>query len=291
MSAGSAELVVAAGNQLGEGPSWDASARLLLWVDILGKEIHRVSFDTLRHEVRELSVTVTAIVPRNSAGYALTLERSIAVTGDWDDHLRPLAQIDHGIHPCRMNDAKCDSRGRLWAGSMAWDSKPGAGALYRCDPDGCVHKVLSNVTISNGLGWSPDDRRMYYVDTGRRSIDVFSFDPDDGVIGDRRTLVAIPSNQGVPDGLAVDSEGSIWLALWGGGAVHRYSPDGRLIEVIHIPATQVSSCVFGGPDLRDLFVTSATIGLPRGGNPTLHEGGLFRVNAAIPGLPTNAFGG
>jgi sugar lactone lactonase YvrE len=290
MSAGSVELAIAAGNELGEGPSWDPSARALLWVDILRKEIHRYSVDDSRHEVRELGVTVTAIVPRDAVGYALTLENSIAVTAAWDKPLRPLAQVDHGPHPCRMNDAKCDSRGRLWAGSMALDSKPGAGALYRFDPDGSAHRMLSDVTISNGLGWSPDDRWMYYVDTGRKSIDVFSFDATDGSISHRRTLVSIPTEQGLPDGLAVDSEGSIWLALWGGGAVHRYSPNGDLVEIVDIPATQVSSCAFGGRDLRDLFVTTAATGLSRSGS-TLAEGGLFRVRVRTPGLPTNPFRG
>ena len=289
MNALSVELVIDARNDVGEGPSWDASTQTLLWVDIPRKEVHRYSVADATHDVWSLDETVSAIVPRRSGGYGLTLESRIAVTDGWQGELGTVASIDHGDACCRMNDAKCDTQGRLWAGSMAWDGKPGAGSLYRCDLDGSIERVVTDVTISNGLGWSPDDERMYYVDTGRHSIDAFRFDPESGSIESRETIVEIAEEQGLPDGLAVDAEGCIWLAMWGSGAVHRYSPDGELLEVVSLPATQVSSCAFGGPDLRDLYVTSAASGLRQETDRDL-EGGLFKVRVATAGLPTNPFG-
>jgi sugar lactone lactonase YvrE len=292
MNAGTVELVVAAANALGEGPSWDRSAQALMWVDILGQNVHRYSIDTSEHLVWDVGQPVTAIVPRDAGGFALTLEDSIAVTETWGDLPRTLVRIDHGPHPCRMNDAKCDSRGRLWAGSMALDAKPGSGALYRYDPDGSIHRMLGDVTISNGLGWSPDDTRMYYVDTGRQAVDVFEFDVATGSIGNRRQLAAIPPAAGAPDGLAVDSEGNIWVALFGGSALHQYDPAGALKDVVEVPATQVTSCVFGGPDLLDLYVTSAAVGLPTAeGSAARFEGGLFKLRMSLPGSTTFSFGG
>ena len=287
-----ARLLLAARNELGEGPSWDAAAAELLWVDIDRNEMHRYDFAGARHDVARATTAVTVIVPRRAGGYVLTLEDAIAIVDDWGDEPVIMTRVGHDPDRIRMNDGKCDTRGRLWAGSMARDATPGAGALYRADPDGSLHEMLADVSISNGLGWSPDDTKMYYVDTGRQAIDVFDFDVEAGSIHDRRTLVEIPTEVGLPDGLAVDSDGCIWLALWGGHAVRRYGPEGAPLDVIELPTPQVTSCVFGGRDLRDLYITSAGKELDDGPDRSQElDGGLFTVRVSTPGLPTNSFAG
>jgi sugar lactone lactonase YvrE len=157
-----------------------------------------------------------------------------------------------------MNDAACDPQGRLWAGTLADDHHQGGGALYRLDTTGRVDLVLTDLTISNGLGWSPDGATMYFVDSGPKNIYAFDFDGDTGMISERRTLVTVDPEIGSPDGLTVDSEGDIWVAIFGGGRVQRYSPDGLLRDELMLPAAETTSCAFGGARLNRLFATTAT---------------------------------
>ncbi len=191
-----------------------------------------------------------------------------------------------------MNDGKCDRSGRFWAGTTAVDEQGSTGALYRLDKNGEVATVLLDVKLSNGLGWSPDDQIFYYIDSLTQQVDAFSHDPETGRIFDRRNVVTIPESEGTPDGLTVDAEGHIWVALWGGSAVRRYSPRGKLEAEVRFPVTQVTSCVFGGDDLADLYVTSATHGLAQlelDRQP--HAGALFVVRPGVRGLPTDTFAG
>jgi sugar lactone lactonase YvrE len=183
----------------------------------------------------------------------------------------------------RMNDGACDQQGRFFCGSMAYGAAPGRGALYRLDPDGTVHPVHSGITISNGIGWSPDGSRAYYVDSGTGRVDVCS--PD---LVERRPFVTVPETTGTPDGLTVDADGGVWVALWGGSAVHRYSPDGELDQVVSLPVAQVSSCAFGGEDLDTLFITTSREGLS---DPEPAAGALFAVQPGTKGLPTLTFAG
>jgi sugar lactone lactonase YvrE len=191
-----------------------------------------------------------------------------------------------------MNDGYVDSRGRLWAGTMGMDHVPHRGSLYRLDVDGSVHRMLTDITTSNGIDWSPDDRLMYYVDTGNPRIDVFDFDAGAGAIANRRTFVDIPASAGKPDGLIVDAEGGVWLALWGGSAVHRYLPDGTLDRTVSVPARLTTKPAFGGPALEDLYITSAWIALDdaeRRAEPA--AGGVFHVRPGIRGRAANRFAG
>jgi sugar lactone lactonase YvrE len=190
----------------------------------------------------------------------------------------------------RMNDGACDAAGRFWAGTMALDERPHAGALYRLDPDLTVHTMLTEVTISNGIDWSLDGRRMYYVDTPTRRIDVFDFDVAAGAIANRRTFVEVPADAGLPDGLTVDAAGFVWVALWGGAALRRYGADGTLERVVPLPVTHPTSCAFGGAALDELYVTSARIALTaeeRKRQP--QAGGVFRVRPGVAGRPANLF--
>jgi sugar lactone lactonase YvrE len=175
---------------------------------------------------------------------------------DEADSVRELAQPEAGHVDVRMNDGACDPQGRFWAGTMAYDESPGAGTLYRLELDGMCSTMLTGLTISNGIGWSPDGRTMYLSDSGAGLVEAFDFDGATGAIGGRRTLVYIDQPGMAPDGLAVDEEGDIWVALYGGWAVNRYGPEGSLRATLDIPVAQTTSCAFGGDDRRTLFVTT-----------------------------------
>jgi sugar lactone lactonase YvrE len=188
-----------------------------------------------------------------------------------------------------MNDAKCDPVGRLWAGSMAFDFRPGAASLYRLDRTG-ITRVLTDLTISNGLGWSPDATLMYFIDSGTNRVDVLDYDLASGTIGERRPFVTLAPSHGMPDGLAVDADGGVWVACFGTGQVRRYAPEGQLDEVLDLPVRQGTSCCFGGPDLSDLYVTSAAYRLSEA---DLREqplaGSLFVCTPGVVGQPSTPF--
>lgn len=274
-----AELLVDARARLGEGPVWDARSAELLWVDILAGVVHR--FDPVTGGDRAFNTGgyVGAVVPRASGGYALAVAAGFAVASE-DGEVAPLVAVGHD-EAVRMNDGACDSAGRFWAGSMRLDEAPAGGCLYRLDAGHRVERICEGVTISNGVAWSPDDTLLYYVDTPTGTIDVFDFDPETGVAGGRRVLTRV---DGYPDGLVVDAEGCLWAAFWGGGQVRRYSPQGELAEVIDVPAAHTTKAAFGGPDLRDLYITTAA-----GGEP--HAGGLFVARPGVAGLPAHAYSG
>ena len=168
-----------------------------------------------------------------------------------------LAHVEADVPDNRMNDGACDRAGRFFAGTMAEDESPGAGTAYRFDPDHGVTAVLHDVSISNGIGWSLDESRMYYVDSLTHSVDVFDYDTTSGAIGNRRVFAAVGGEGVAPDGLAVDADGCVWVALWGGSALVRYGPDGRLRQTLEIPAANVTCCAFGGADLATLYITTA----------------------------------
>jgi sugar lactone lactonase YvrE len=185
-----------------------------------------------------------------------------------------------------MNEGGCDPDGRFYCGSMAYDQAPGAGSVYRLDPDGSTRTVLTGVTVSNGLGWSPDGGTAYYVDTPTRRVDAFDYSARDGLTGRRPVVDEVP---GRPDGLTVDAEGCLWVALFGGGAVLRYRPDGRLDDRIELPATQVTACALGGPGLRTLYVTTSKDGIDPAAQPL--AGAVFAAEVDVPGLPVLPFAG
>jgi sugar lactone lactonase YvrE len=288
-----AELVVDARSIHGEGPAWDTSAGLLLWVDMLGDRLHLTSPDG-SDTIVPFDQPVCAVVPRVGGGLALALADGFWLQ-DPDGSLRrayTIPQPEPPLGAIRMNDGKCDPAGRFWAGSMAFDARPGAGSLYRLDPDGSTSEILRGVTISNGLAWTPDGTTMYYIDSATQRVDAFHADPSAGTIRNRRSAVEIPASTGIPDGMAVDDDGALWVALWGGSSVHRYRPDGRLDTIVELPCGQVTSCAFGGSDLADLYITTSPYGLSdadREAQPL--AGGLFRYRPGVTGPAAEAFGG
>jgi sugar lactone lactonase YvrE len=287
------ELALDAKADLGEGPVWDAANQALIWVDIMRGRVH--TFQPEGHRCRNVAVgqPVGAVALRSTGGLVLAVRDGFGRLDPGSERLQMLAPVraaDRG--ELRMNDGKCDAAGRFWAGTMNLDVRPGEGALYRLDPDGRVHVMLREVTISNGLDWSLDGRRMYYVDSPTQRIDVFDFDVEAGLLSNRRPLVNVPAEKGLPDGLTVDAEGFLWLALWGGGALHRYSPEGVLDLELPLPVTHPTSCTFGGPDLRDLYITTARTALSaaeRARQP--QAGGVFRCRPAVGGRPANSYRG
>ena len=259
---------------------WDDATQRLLWVDMHAGDVLATSLDgdTTRTHVGEKAACV---VPRASGGYAVATARGFTLlSADGSAAVLPDAWDDATV---RMNDGGCDSQGRFFCGSMANDAAAGRGAMYRLDADRSVTQVFNNVTISNGLGWSPDGMHAYYVDTPTQRIDVCA--PD---LSSRRPFVSIAADVGHPDGLTVDAEGGVWVALWDGHAVHRYSPDGQLDAVIELPVAQVTSCAFGGDNLATLFITTSAENLA---TPEPEAGALFAVNPGVRGLPTHAYAG
>ncbi|MFE7957984.1 SMP-30/gluconolactonase/LRE family protein [Streptomyces sp. NPDC057413] len=283
MSAPAYEVAVRAEATLGEGPTWDAATGRLLWLDILGSRVHTYDPATGRRTVRTTEQHVGAVKPRAGGGLVLNLRDGVGLL-DADGTFRWLHH--EPVPGRRANDAAVAPDGALWAGTMRYDEAPGGGTLSRITGDGTAEVVLDDVAVSNGTGWSPDGRLMYYIDSPTRRVDVFSY--ADGRVDDRRPFARIEEGAGFPDGLTVDADGCVWVALWDGGAVRRYTPDGRLDRVITLPTPRVTACAFGGPDLTDLYVTTARVGLTA---PHPTAGSLLVVPAAGQGLPQPAFQG
>jgi sugar lactone lactonase YvrE len=259
--AGTVECPLDVQTELGEGPVWDARAARLYFVDILRGLVHQYDPALGEARVYDVHTMVGAVAPTDSGHLVLAVRDGFARLDLDTGGVRPIAAVEPARPDVRMNDGKCDPAGRFWAGTMALDERPNAGALYRLDPDGGVHTMLRDVTISNGLDWSGDGRLMYFIDTPTQSVDVFDFDVATGTIANRRTMVHIPPDQGAPDGLTLDADDGIWVSLWAGGAVHRYAPDGTLDRVLRLPVTHSTSCAFGGGDLGDLYITTASVAL------------------------------
>ena len=247
-----------------EGPRWDADRAELIWVDILAGEVHTATIGDGGHAepVRTLQVGrhVGAAAPAAAGGYVLAAAGGFCHVDD-DGALTELAQPEAGRPEVRMNDGNCDPQGRFWAGTMAYAETPGAGRLYRLELDGRCTLVLDGLTISNGMGWSPDGTTMYLADSGTGDIFAFDFNPAGGTLGPRRTLAHVDIPGAAPDGLTVDSDGDLWVALWNGGALARYAPDGKLRETVPVPVDRPTSCAFGGRDGATLFVTTSRDGL------------------------------
>src|SRR5947209_2852923 len=244
---------------LSEGPRWHEERQELLWVDILGRQMHRgtLSPDGALERVETISVDrhIGAVAPAAGGGYVLAAGAGFLFVDDAGS-IQELAQPEGDRTDVRMNDGACDPQGRFWAGTMAYDESPGAGTLYRLELDGRCTPVLTGLTISNGIGWNPSGTMMYLSDSGAGVVEAFDFDGPSGAIGGRRTLVRVDEPGMAPDGLTVDEQGDLWVGLYGGWAVNRYGTDGRLRGAVSIPAAQATSCAFGGPDRRTLFVTT-----------------------------------
>jgi len=270
----------------GEGPVYSARWRGPRWVDMLAGDILELGPDGA--VARQHVGTVAAVIrPRRGGGHVIAGERGLLLADDdaLDAPLRALPEVWTGSD-VRLNEGGCDPAGNLYLGSMAYDGRPGGGTLYRFGPDLAAEVALPEVTVSNGLEWSPDDSLAYYVDTRTDRIDVFDWDPEGG-LRNRRPFVEVEGDGG-PDGLTVDADGGVWVALYGGWAVRRYTAQGRLDQVIEVPARQVTAVTFAGPELDQLIITTSRHGLDDDVGPA---GALFGARPGIRGRPVREFAG
>jgi sugar lactone lactonase YvrE len=276
--------------ELGEGPYWVPDASFLIWVDIQRGLLHRTYFpsgQTVTDDLGEASAAFPVLDGGilTIGGSRLTL-RALTGSPGGGGITRIVAEVPakDGV---RFNDAAVDPAGRVWAGTMHKGETEPLGALYRLDAGGKLTTVIAGATVSNGIGWSPDGSRMYYADSPMRRVDVFDYDPATGDASKRRVFVDLSRVEGVPDGLTVDLDGCVWVAMWGGGVLRRFTPGGQQDAVLPVPVSQPTSCAFGGPGLADLFVTTANVGLSeseRAEQPL--AGRLLRIHPGPVGLPS-----
>jgi sugar lactone lactonase YvrE len=277
-------------NELGEGPTWLADRAELAWVDIQLGLVHLLDPHTGRTSTIELGERAGALAPTASGALVVAVASGFVQVDPDTGRIRRLVSLDPADPTVRMNDGKADPWGRFWAGTMGLDKRPGAGNLYRLDQDLSLTLAVAGVTMSNGLDWTDDRATMYYVDTPTRRIDRFDLDPSGTVLGGRRPFVTLPREVGTPDGLTVDAAGRVWLALWGGSAVRCFSPSGELEAIVRLPTRHVTSCTFGGPNLDDLYITSAQseLSAEQLANEPL-AGRVFHCRPGTPGRLANRF--
>lgn len=281
-----AEQLTSAVAYHGEGPVWDPVARVLRWVDMLAGDVLTLGPDGVVERLHVGNVAA-AVRPRAEGGLVVAVERGfVLVDGEGRVGAERTAFEDPEV---RMNDGGCDPAGRFYCGTMAYDMSPGRGSLFRFDPAGTVTRVLDGLTISNGIAWSADGRRVHYIDSGTGRVDLFDYDVGSAELANRRPLATVDEQEGTPDGLALDSEGGTWVALFDGSAVHRYGTDGALDAVVRLPVSKVTACAFGGHSFNELFITTSRQDLPGDAEPA--AGAVFRVEVGVRGLPTPLFAG
>ncbi|GGG26437.1 SMP-30/gluconolactonase/LRE family protein [Pontibacter amylolyticus] len=285
-----AELVLDAKATLGEGSIWHPAERRLYWVDIEGRELHLFDPTTDEDTTWPVWERVGTVVPVVNGGALVALQNGVhfinTETGELSFVSNPLKRDD-----IRFNDGKCDPAGRFWVGTIALDSQEGAAALYRMEHNGQMTQVLDNLSNSNGLVWTADKQRMYFIDTPTRKVQAFAYDHDTGTIRKERDVIAIPEQEGKPDGMTIDETGRLWIALYGGGGVGCWDPEtGEMLLKVNVPAPYTTSCAFGGARLDTLFITTARDGLDK---DQLHQyplsGGIFAIKPGAKGVPANFF--
>lgn len=235
---------------------------------------------------------VSAILPRQRGGFVVATQHGIKGLDLATGGMTLISDPEANRPGNRFNDARCDRKGRLWAGTLAIDTSPGEGSLYRLDPDGAMHRMDTGFHVSNGIDFSPDNRRLYFTDTGKRRIYVYDFDLESGAIENRRIFAELAEGTGTPNGLTVDAQGFVWSAHWDGWCVTRYDPEGQVERVINLPVPRPTSLAFGGKGLTTLYVTSARIRLSaRQLLEAPLSGSVFAIDAGVSGLPITAFAG
>jgi sugar lactone lactonase YvrE len=288
-----AQLISDVRATLGEGSFWDEERSVLYWVDIEGREVRVYDPESGSDTVHAMADRPGTVVPRSAGGIVVALGRRVAVADEPGRSPRTICEFAEEPEESRMNDGKCDPAGRLWVGSMSTAGAKETSRLYCVEADGSYRVALTGVTISNGIVWTADEKTMYYIDTPTREVHAFDYDRADGAISNRRVAVAVPDGMGYPDGMTIDAEGKLLVAMFGGSAVRRFDPaDGSLLGTVHLPVSNITSCALGGDDLRDLYITTARVGLSeeqRSAQPT--AGGLFRARVEVPGVRAHRFAG
>jgi sugar lactone lactonase YvrE len=281
------ELYIDARATLGESPAWDAKTQTLYWVDVLERHVYAGA-----RQIAQLDEYVGCLAPRKAGGLILAQGRGIRLMSPDMKTVRRLVAAKGEPRHNRFNDGKCDPRGRFLAGTMDRNEKEDSGALYSLSRQGKLRRMLSHARISNGLAWSPDGRTMYFIDTPTRKVMAFDYDLDTGRLRNGRVIITIDKSFGWPDGMTSDTDGNLWIAMWGGARISQWQPDGTLLAQFGVEAQNVTSCVFGGPGMNELFITTAMVGTEA---QTLRKfpqtGGVFRMTTHVTGMPTYEFGG
>lgn len=287
------EIALNAGAELAEGPFWDSRLQRLWWVDILNKKICQFDPVTGENRHRQIDQYIGTVVPRRGSEAIVALHHGLAFFDFESGKLTPICDPEQDKPRNRFNDGKCDPMGRFWAGTMSLDGEANAGSVYCLDSTlKCEHK-FGDVTISNGLVWSLEQTQMFYIDTPTQEVLSFDFDRITGELTRKRPVIRVPREMGAPDGMTIDSAGMLWIALWGGGMVSRWDPkNGQLLQTIRVPASHVSACAFGGPDLETLYITTARAELSDedlAEQP--HAGAIFQVRPGVRGVELPGFAG
>lgn len=287
------KVIIDAKATLGEGPCWDAKRKRLYWVDIIEKKVHIHDVSTGKNHAIEVDHLVGAVVVRESGGLILATQNGFYELDEETGEATLLHNPEADMSSNRFNDGKCDPAGRFWAGTMEVDEQKPVGSLYVLDTNLAVKKMLSGITISNGLTWSSDHKTMYYIDSPTKKVVAFDYDVNSGDISNKRVVVTIPEGEGIPDGMTIDAEDKLWVAQWGGYKVSRWDPEtGEHIGEVKVPAKQVTSCVFAGDDLDELYITTAKRGLDEEElSKYPHSGSVFHIKSSIKGGETFMFKG
>jgi len=287
-----AELVLDAKAKLGEGSIWHPKENKLYWIDIEGKALHIYDPVTKENKTFDVGSRIGTVVPVEKGGALVALQNGIHFI---DTKTGKLTFINNPLPDAniRFNDGKCDPSGRFWVGTMAMDSRRKGAVLYRMDKDKTIRTMLDSVTISNGIVWTADKKTMYYNDTPTGTVQGFDYNDRTGEITNRRVVIKIPRGGGSPDGMTIDADGNLWVALWGSGTVGKFDPKtGELLQKVIVPAQNVSSCAFGGKDLDILYITTARAWV---NDAKLKEfplsGGLFSVKPGVKGVAAKFYKG
>lgn len=286
------ELVQKAHALVGEGPVWVAQERALYWVDIKGLAIHRLDVASGRSESWRTPERVGALIPRQRGGFVACCKSGVHEVEAPFESFRFVSAPDSDMPQNRFNDAKCDPAGRLWAGTMDDEEVEASGRLYRFDDLHHVTRFRDGIALSNGLGWSPDAKTMYFVETVKGIVWAYDYDLDSGNARAARAFAEVPRSEGFPDGMCVDAEGCVWLAHWGGARLTRFTPEGRVDRVVPVPALQVTSCAFGGEGLETMYITSAAINRDEAMLARYPlSGSVFAFRPGVKGLSVAGFRG
>ncbi len=286
-----ATLVSDTKSVLGEGPIWNDKKGQLYWIDIERRQLHMYTPGTGRSKSFPTNERIGTVVPVASGGALVALQNGIFTMNLSNGAMKLINNPLDTVADVRFNDGKCDPAGRFWVGSMAMNDKQGTASLYMMNDQHQVKKILDNVTISNGIIWSLDQKTMYYIDTPTMQIQAFDFDVTTGNITNPRVVVSVPEGMGAPDGMTIDEEGMLWVGMWGGRAVARFNPEnGKLMQKIEVPAVNITACAFGGAQLDTLYITTATQGMSAEQLKKYpHAGGLFAFVPGVKGVPASFY--
>jgi sugar lactone lactonase YvrE len=256
------EIIPGGSGQLLESPVWDNTNNTISWVDIISGTIFKYNPGLGITNAFQVGQQIGAIAIKRSGGYIAALQNGFAEIDVEMHAVTMIADPEAGILGNRFNDGKCDPAGRFWAGTMSSSGEKSRGSLYVLNGDFSIETKIHDVSCSNGMAWSKDSSTFFYIDSPTQQVAAYNYDIVSGTISSKRIVIEIPVEDGMPDGMTIDSEGMLWIALWGGAKVQRWNPGtGKLVSAISLPCSNITSCSFGGPTLGDLYITSARTGL------------------------------